>query len=99
MADARGAERISSLARRELGASGGRRRRRGASATELTSQERRVADLAATGLTNREIAATLYVSAKTVDHHLGRVYQKLGISSRRELIRSWPPAAGGTDDG
>ncbi len=99
VADACGAERISTLARRELAASGGRRRRRGASATELTGQERRVADLAATGLTNREIAATLYVSAKTVDHHLGRVYQKLGISSRRELIRSWPPAAGGTDDG
>ena len=99
LADARGAERIGALARRELAASGGRRRRRGASATELTGQERRVADLAATGMTNREIATALYVSAKTVDHHLGRVYQKLGISSRRELIRSWPSPAehtGGT---
>ena len=45
-----------------------------------------MAVLAAQGLTNKEIAQHLYVSAKTVDHHLSRVYAKLGISSRRQLI-------------
>jgi DNA-binding CsgD family transcriptional regulator len=52
---------------------------------ELTAGERRVAELAARGLTNREVAAELFVSPKTVDANLSRVYRKLGISSRAEL--------------
>ena len=46
-----------------------------------------MAHLAAQGLTNAEIAAALYLSPKTVDHHLQHVYAKLGLHSRRELIR------------
>jgi DNA-binding CsgD family transcriptional regulator len=61
--------------------------RRPASATGigLTQTEKRVAALAASGLTNREIAAQLFVSPKTVQANLGKVYEKLGIHSRAEL--------------
>ena len=51
----------------------------------LTASERRVADLAATGQSNRDIAQTLYVTPKTVEVHLSNSYRKLGISSRRQL--------------
>jgi DNA-binding CsgD family transcriptional regulator len=52
---------------------------------ELTSSERRVAELAASGLKNREVAAQLFLSAKTVEATLARVYRKLEIHSRAEL--------------
>src|SRR5262249_34683127 len=58
--------------------------RRGAG-PELTEPERRAADLCASGLTNREVAQALYISPKTVEATLGRVYRKLGIRSRAEL--------------
>jgi DNA-binding CsgD family transcriptional regulator len=51
----------------------------------LTPSERRVAELAATGGTNREIAQKLFVTEKTVETHLGRAFRKLEISSRRQL--------------
>lgn len=51
----------------------------------LTETERRVAGLAADGRTNREVADILFVSAKTVEATLARVYRKLGIHSRAEL--------------
>ena len=54
---------------------------------QLTESERRVAELAASGLTNREIAAKLFISPKTVEVNLSRVYRKLGIRSRAELAR------------
>ena len=53
--------------------------------TELTETERRVAELAGAGQTNRQVAATLFISAKTVEANLARVYAKLGIHSRAEL--------------
>ncbi|MEV7965440.1 AAA family ATPase [Sphaerisporangium sp. NPDC088356] len=53
--------------------------------TELTPSERRVAELAATGMTNRDVAAALFISAKTVEANLARVYRKLSIRSRAEL--------------
>jgi DNA-binding CsgD family transcriptional regulator len=53
----------------------------------LTPAERPVADLAARGLTNVEIAEELFISRNTVKTHLTRVFDKLGVSSRRELIR------------
>jgi DNA-binding CsgD family transcriptional regulator len=53
--------------------------------SELTPSEHQVAELAASGMTNREVAAALFVSPKTVEAHLGRVYRKLGIRSRAEL--------------
>ena len=52
---------------------------------ELTATELRVAELAASGLTNREVAQATFMSAKTVETHLASVYRKLGIHSRAEL--------------
>ncbi len=52
---------------------------------ELTATERRVAELAARGMTNREVAAVAFMSPKTVEANLARVYRKLGIRSRAEL--------------
>ena len=52
---------------------------------ELTASERRVAHMAAEGLSNKEIAQVLFVTAKTVEQHLGRAYRKLDINSRRHL--------------
>jgi len=54
---------------------------------ELTVGERTVAELAAAGVTNREIGAQLYLSPKTVETVLTRVYRKLGVRSRTELAR------------
>jgi len=54
-------------------------------AESLTASERRVASLAVEGRSNRDIAQELFVSPKTVENHLGRVYTKLGIGNRREL--------------
>jgi DNA-binding CsgD family transcriptional regulator len=51
----------------------------------LTATERRVADMAADGMTNREIAQALFVTLKTVEVHLSQSYRKLGIGSRRQL--------------
>lgn len=53
----------------------------------LTASERRVAELVASGLTNKDVAAALYISPKTVEHNLGRVYRKLGVRNRTELGR------------
>ena len=52
---------------------------------ELTPQEEAVTSLVAQGLSNREVAAELYVSPKTVQYHLTRIYAKLGVRSRSEL--------------
>jgi DNA-binding CsgD family transcriptional regulator len=62
----------------------------------LTVSERRVAELAAEGRSNPEIAQALFVTRKTVETHLGRAYHKLGVSGRGELPRALaqqnPPA-------
>ncbi len=55
-------------------------------ADSLTASERRIAELASGGRSNRDIAQDLFVSPKTVENHLGRVYMKLGIKGRRELV-------------
>lgn len=57
----------------------------GRSPTDLTDRERDVVALVVRGMTNREVAAELYVTDKAVEYHLGNVYGKLGIRSRREL--------------
>jgi DNA-binding CsgD family transcriptional regulator len=73
-------------AAQELRASGETARRRDVStATELTPQERQVAALVRQGLSNRDVAAQLFVSPRTVDFHLRNCYAKVGVSSRAEL--------------
>jgi DNA-binding CsgD family transcriptional regulator len=62
-------------------------------ADDLTPQELQVAAVVAGGATNREAAAALFLSAKTIEFHLGNVYRKLGIRSRTELARIVEPAA------
>lgn len=70
---------------RELKAGGLHIQRAGRGHAELTPQEEAVASLVAQGLSNREVAAELYVSPKTVQYHLTRIYAKLGVRSRSEL--------------
>jgi DNA-binding CsgD family transcriptional regulator len=75
-------------ARSELGRIGGRTREEG-----LTPAERRVAALVAQGRTNREVAAALVLGERTVETHLTRIYEKLGVRSRTELARVYEPAS------
>jgi DNA-binding CsgD family transcriptional regulator len=83
-------------ARAELNATGETARKRDVSTLDdLTPQELRIAQLVAAGTTNREVAAQLFVSPKTVEYHLRKVFVKLGVSSRVELARAplgEPPA-------
>ena len=84
--DVLGCQRWSEHARRELRASGERSRRRvPAARDQLTAQELQIAQLAAEGLSNREIGQRLYLSHRTISTHLYRVFPKLGITSRGEL--------------
>jgi DNA-binding CsgD family transcriptional regulator len=86
-----GAEVWARRARNELAATGEsvRRRDRGA-AQALTPQEHKIARMVADGITNREVAAQLFLSPRTIDYHLRNVFTKLGITSRAELIRNPP---------
>jgi DNA-binding CsgD family transcriptional regulator len=72
------------LARAEIGRVGARRPGR---ADELTPTERRVAELAAAGRSNKEIARALSVTINTVEGHLSHAYAKLGVRSRTQLVR------------
>jgi DNA-binding NarL/FixJ family response regulator len=82
------AEPWSERARRELRASGETARRREPSTMdELTPQELQIARMVAAGASQKEVAATLYLSPKTIEYHLGKVYRKLGITSGRQLQR------------
>jgi DNA-binding CsgD family transcriptional regulator len=81
-----GAEAFAERARRELVATGETLRRRSVEAREaFTAQEAQIARLAAEGRTNPEIGAELFLSPRTVEWHLHKVFAKLGIGSRREL--------------
>jgi DNA-binding NarL/FixJ family response regulator len=81
-----GAAPLAERARDELLRSGARPRRVALDGVDsLTPTERLIASLAAEGLSNKEIAAKLVVTTKTVEWHLGRVYSKLGVGGRREL--------------
>jgi DNA-binding CsgD family transcriptional regulator len=86
MLSSMGAMAFAERARAELLATGGVARR-GDTAAELTltHQEARIADLAGGGVSNPQIAASLFISTRTVEYHLHKVFRKLGISSRREL--------------
>jgi DNA-binding CsgD family transcriptional regulator/tetratricopeptide (TPR) repeat protein len=84
-----GAGRIAKRANAELEATGATVRRYVPIGVEsLTPSERRVADLAASGMTNRQIAQSLFVTVKTVEAHLSAAYGKLDISSRRRLSKA-----------
>jgi ATP/maltotriose-dependent transcriptional regulator MalT len=79
----------SERARRELRASGESSRRRDPAARDqLTAQELQIAQLAAQGLSNREIGQRLYVSHRTISTHLYRIFPKLGITARGELLEA-----------
>jgi DNA-binding CsgD family transcriptional regulator len=101
--DALGTIPWSNRARQELRASGETSRQRIPEARDqLTPQELQIAQLAATGLTNREIGQMLYLSHRTISSHLYRTFPKLGISSRAELrgvLERGSFEAGGTTEG
>jgi DNA-binding CsgD family transcriptional regulator len=91
---AMGAEGFAERARRELAATGERVRKRTVETRdELTPQEAQIARLARDGHTSPEIGAQLFISPRTVEWHLRKVFAKLGISSRRELRKVLPDAA------
>jgi DNA-binding NarL/FixJ family response regulator len=81
-----GAEGFAERARRELVATGEKaRKRRDDTRDQLTPQEEQIARLAGAGLSNPEIGAQLFISPRTVEYHLHKVFSKLGISSRNQL--------------
>ncbi len=89
-----GADGFAGRARRELLATGETVRSRSVAAvTELTAQEAQIARLAREGLSNSEISTRLFISPRTVEWHLRKVFTKLDISSRRQLRGTLPPAA------
>ena len=86
-----GADAFAARARRELLATGETLRRHApGEVEELTAQEAHIARLAGDGLTNTEIGATLYLSPRTVEWHLGKIFTKLGVRSRRQLRAPGP---------
>jgi DNA-binding CsgD family transcriptional regulator/tetratricopeptide (TPR) repeat protein len=92
--DALGAAPWADRARHELRASGEKGRQRAAHERDaLTSQEMQIAQMAAEGLTNREIGQQLFLSHRTVGSHLYRIFPKLGITSRSELTRRFGTGA------
>jgi DNA-binding CsgD family transcriptional regulator len=93
--DALGLLRYAERARRELRASGETVRPRGPGGwAQLSPQELQIAQLASEGLSNREIGEQLYLSHRTVESHLYRLFPKLGVTSRGQLRDALSPAAG-----
>jgi DNA-binding CsgD family transcriptional regulator len=88
---AMGVDAFAERARHELAATGETVRRRTVETSgEFTPQEAHIARLAAQGLTNPEIGASLYISPRTVEWHLRKIFSKLGVSTRRELRHALP---------
>ena len=93
-------EAFAERARRELIATGETVRKRSSETVPtLTAQEAYIARLARDGLTNPEISARLFLSARTVEWHLSKVFTKLGIGSRHELKAVLAQGAGGPGAG
>jgi DNA-binding CsgD family transcriptional regulator len=100
MFGAMGIHAFAERARRELVATGQKvRKRRDETRFELTPQEEQIARLAGEGLSNPEIGAQLFISARTVEWHLRKVFAKLDISSRRQLRAALPNADTGSNQG
>jgi DNA-binding CsgD family transcriptional regulator len=91
--DRMGAAAFAERARRELQAAGETVRGGAVGSVELTTQEAQIARLAGAGCSNPEIARQLFISPRTVEYHLGKVFTKLGIGSRKELHRHVPEPA------
>jgi DNA-binding CsgD family transcriptional regulator len=84
-----GARTLADRAEAELRATGAKPRRAELTGlAALTASERRVAELAGQGMTNREIAQALFVTARTVEGHLTQVFRKLDVPSRESLIHA-----------
>ncbi|SPF07030.1 Nitrogen regulation protein C [Streptomyces sp. MA5143a] len=105
-----GARDAAAAADRLLAVAGGRGRRLATATSDglLTRAEQRTVELAVNGLTNRQIAETLFVAVRTVETHLTHAYRKLGVGNRKELLRQYAwrgeknhdvPAAGGPTHG
>lgn len=93
LARERGATAVAARAREELLAAGARPRRDAFTGLDaLTPRELRIAELAAQGLGNREIAQALFITRKTVESHMRNIFRKLEISAREELARVLPPS-------
>ena len=91
MLEAMGMEAFAARARRELGATGATVRKRTiATRIELTAQEAQIARLARDGLSNPEIGTRLFLSPRTIQYHLGKVFTKLDITSRSQLQNVLP---------
>jgi DNA-binding CsgD family transcriptional regulator len=91
MFDAIGMQAFAEQARRELRATGETARRRTAGPRDqLTPQEAQIARLARAGMSNPEIAAQLFLSPRTVQYHLGKVFTKFDITSRHQLRQALP---------
>ena len=92
MLEAMGMDAFAERAGRELQATGETARKRTAAAKdeELTGQEAQIARLAREGLSNQEIGSRLFISARTVQYHLGNIFAKLGIASRGQLSHALP---------
>jgi DNA-binding NarL/FixJ family response regulator len=86
-------EAFAERARRELLAAGETVGKRSVEGTTLTAQEALIARLARDGHTNPQIGAQLFLSGRTVEWHLRKIFTKLSISSRRELRAALPQAA------
>jgi DNA-binding NarL/FixJ family response regulator len=85
-------EAFAERARRELSATGETARKRTPEARdELTPQEAQIARLARDGISNVDISTRLYISRRTVEYHLRKVFTKLDIHSRHQLDRALPP--------
>ena len=92
-----GADAFADRAARELLATGEHARKRMVETTlELTPQELQIARLAQAGLSNQVIAARLFISPRTVEYHLHKIFTKLGITSRTQLDQALPPELTGT---
>jgi DNA-binding CsgD family transcriptional regulator len=98
MLEAMGVEGFAERARRELRATGETARKRALPSRDedLTAQEAQIARMARDGLSNPEIGARLFISVRTVQYHLRKVFAKLGISSRAQLDRVLPDGPAST---